>query len=361
VARPRWKKTAIVAVKSALGILVLVMVGREVARTLGGLESQGAWPSIDPKWMALAVGLYLAGLGLFGAWYWRILESSATPIGFLPAVRAYVISHLGKYVPGKAMVVVLRVGFASPYGARPATAAFAAFYETLVMMATGGLLAAVGFLLSPQGTISLPAGPLGTLVVPLALVGLGPGLVFLGLAWPTVFPALTRVMTSPFPGMGPDALPRFSYRLLGEGVLWCLGGWICWGLSQVAVIRAMSPEGLPFSAWTPAASSVALATVAGFLVPVSPGGLGVREGILWEALKGTLQLDHARAVLGSLCLRLAWITGEVFGALALWLVRPARPVSAPPAESASTSAPQPHAPPQVATGTTPTARGDAPR
>ena len=36
----------------------------------------------------------------------------------------------------------MRVGLATPYGARPATAAFATLYETLVMMAAGGLIAA---------------------------------------------------------------------------------------------------------------------------------------------------------------------------------------------------------------------------
>ena len=39
------------------------------------------------------------------------------------ALRAYLISHLGKYVPGKAMVVVIRAGSSAPAGARPATAA----------------------------------------------------------------------------------------------------------------------------------------------------------------------------------------------------------------------------------------------
>ena len=53
---------------------------------------------------------------------------------------AYLVSHLGKYVPGKAMVVVMCAGMSVPFGAGAATAAIATFYETLVMMASGGLL-----------------------------------------------------------------------------------------------------------------------------------------------------------------------------------------------------------------------------
>ena len=63
-------------------------------------------------------------------------------------MRAYLVSHLGKYVPGKAMVVVMRAGLSMPYGARGATAAIATFYETLVMMAAGSLMAALGFALA---------------------------------------------------------------------------------------------------------------------------------------------------------------------------------------------------------------------
>ena len=83
--------------------------------------------------------LYLVGLTFNGIFFRRVLDASPTPVGLFAAVRAYLVSHLGKYVPGKAMVVVVRVGLVTPYGARPATAAFATLYETLVMMASGGL------------------------------------------------------------------------------------------------------------------------------------------------------------------------------------------------------------------------------
>lgn len=330
MARPGWKKRLVLAIKATLGVVVLVAVGRHVLNTWRALGAKGETPSLDLGGMALGVGLYLAGLVLFGIWYWRILEASPSRVGPLGAVRAYLISHLGKYVPGKAMVVVLRVGLAAPYGARPATAAFAAFYETTVMMAAGGLLAAAVFAFGPARSVPLTVGSLGTIVVPLALLGLGPALAFLVLAWPRVFPGLARRLTMPFPGVGPEALPRFRGRLLGEGLAWSLGGWVCWGLSQVAVIHALSPDGLPPSAWPLAMGSVALATVAGFLVPVAPGGLGVREWVLWTALDTVL--DHDRAVLASLALRLAWVIGEVVGAAALAPLRPPRAAVAAPRE-----------------------------
>ena len=135
MSRPGWKKGVKVAVKAVLAALVLWAVGRHVVRTWRDLRAHGETLHVEPAWIALAVALYLAGLVACGVFFTRVLRASPTPIGYVPAVRAYLISHLGKYVPGKAMVVVMRVGLVAPYGARPATAAFATLYETLVMMA----------------------------------------------------------------------------------------------------------------------------------------------------------------------------------------------------------------------------------
>lgn len=324
--------------KLALGVAVLLGVGRHVVQTLAALRRSGQTITLDPTWMALAVVLYLAGLGLFGGWYARLLGVSGTPIGWHAAVRAYIISHLGKYTPGKALVVVVRAGLSSAAGCRPATAAFATLYETLTMMASGGLLATALFAAAPVRTLGLPVPVLGTATIPLALAALGLGLGFLSLVLPPVFRRLAALVRLPFPNVGLEALPRLSGPLLVEGLAWSAAGWVCWGLSQVAVLRALgvAVEGLTGAGTDPtgpavplglAMASVALATLAGFVVLVTPGGLGVREFVLWTALGAAL--PHASAVLASLGLRLAWLVGEVLGALILLPLRPARPESPP--------------------------------
>lgn len=75
---------------------------------------------------------------------------------------------------------------------------------------------------------------------------------------------------------------------------------------------------------------MALATVAGFVVAVAPGGLGVREWVLWTALGAVL--DQDLAVVASLGLRLAWVVGEVVAAAAFLSFSPTKApveVSAP--------------------------------
>ena len=105
-----WKSWGKPAIKAVLTVLVLAFVGRHVARTWRDLHDRGQSPRVDPAWVAASVGLYLAGLSAFGVFFWRVLEAGPTPTRFYPALRAYLISHLGKYVPGKAMVVVMRAG-----------------------------------------------------------------------------------------------------------------------------------------------------------------------------------------------------------------------------------------------------------
>ncbi len=137
---------------------------------------------------------------------------------------------------------------------------------------------------------------------------------FLVLAWPGVFPGgLAKV---PLPRVGPEAMPRFSARLLAEGLAWAALGWALLGLSQVAVIRGLVPagSGLGPGTWPLAVASVALATVAGFAVPIAPGGLGVREWVLWTSLAAAV--DRDLAVVAALVLRLAWVAAR-------WSRRPA--------------------------------------
>jgi uncharacterized membrane protein YbhN (UPF0104 family) len=305
----RRNRSWVPPLKTALGLLVILAVGRHVWKTWDGLAHRDPPLEFAPGWTAAAVVPYVLGLAACGAFYARLLRESATPIGVLPAVRAYLISHLGKYVPGKALVLVMRAGLSLPFGARPATAAFATLYETLTMMAAGGLLAAALFALPPAPWIGLP----GTaLKVPLALVGLAAGLAFLVFVEVRVFKRVAATASLPFSNVGPDALPRLRLGLLGEGLAWTALGWVLLGLSQVLVIHAIVPEGLAVSKYPAVIASVALATVVGFAVPIAPGGLGVREWALWTGLGAAL--DHDRAVVAALLLRLVWVVGELIAA-----------------------------------------------
>jgi uncharacterized membrane protein YbhN (UPF0104 family) len=336
---PRWRRLAIAAVKTVVALLVLWAVGQHVLRNWHDLESQSRSLHFEPAWLGGAGGLYLAGLTACGWFYERILRSSLAPVRLMPALRAYMVSHLGKYVPGKALVVVIRTGLVVPFGGRQSTAAIATFYETLVMMAAGGLISAAGFSMAAgsfsakfklpfRGSVELPVYRVA------AVAGLALGLAFLVVVMPRVFGRLVRFISLPIPGVGPDASPRITWRLLGQGLLWSSAGWFLLGLSQLAVVRSFDPAGaaaLVALGLVPVViASVALATVAGFVVAVLPGGLGVREGVLMSALAPAL--GSVKSVVAALVLRLVWAGAElaITALLLPWSRRPPTGSEAPP-------------------------------
>lgn len=346
----RWKKPAIRAAKLLLGAIIVWMVARALGRAWDDLRSYGATLRPSVPWLIGSGVLYLLGLASFGCFFTRIMARSSTPVPIGPAMRAYLVGHLGKYVPGKAMVVLVRVGLVVPYGARAATAAFATLYETLVMMAVGGLVAGLVFLIWPGPPIEIPIGGGRMVAVPLSILSLGIGLPLLVLAEARIFPKLAMTASVPFPGVDHSALPRFSGGLLAEGVAWSVVGWALMGVSLAATIRAIEPGGLPISGWPMAMAAVALATVAGFLVAIFPGGLVIREAVLTASLGPMLGAEVA--IVAALVLRLVWVVAELVSAGVLMLARPKRPDVAPVVEPITARPdvpPLPDPPPPIAT------------
>ncbi|WP_169980170.1 lysylphosphatidylglycerol synthase domain-containing protein [Tautonia rosea] len=321
----RWKKPAIRGVKFALGALIVWMVARSLFGAWDDLRAYGETLEPSLPWLIVSAGVYLLGLSCFGNFFTRIMARSETPVRLAPGQRAYLIGHLGKYVPGKALVVVLRVGLLVPYGARAATAAFATLYETLVMMATGGILAGWIFVIWPGPPIEVPMGGGRSVSVPLAALSMGIGIPLLILAEARVFPKLAMTASIPFPGVHRDALPRVSIALLAEGIGWSLLGWTLMGLSLVATIQGIEPGSLPMTGWPMAIAAVALATVAGFLVAIFPGGLVIREAVLTASLGPVLGAEPA--IVAALMLRLVWVVAELAISGALMLLRPKRSVA----------------------------------
>jgi hypothetical protein len=153
--RQAWWRVA----KAAVTLAILAGVGWQFVRILQAPELQGTegsrtpaqilWDQVRqarPGWLAASGALYLAGLG-FPAFYWARLQrhlGQQLP-GPVAVCRAYYVSHLGKYLPGKAWALVLRATLIGGPGVRVGVAGMAAFYEVLTSMTGGALFAAVLF------------------------------------------------------------------------------------------------------------------------------------------------------------------------------------------------------------------------
>jgi hypothetical protein len=121
------------------------------------------WSHVQPGWTLLAGLFYFLSM-LPCAWFWqRTMRALGQRPRWRHAVRAYTVGNLGKYVPGKALVVVLRASLIRGRDVALPAAAAAIFVETLTMMAAGAVVAAVLLLIALPDRVPWPwiAGAIG--------------------------------------------------------------------------------------------------------------------------------------------------------------------------------------------------------
>src|SRR5262249_18914445 len=131
---------------------------------------------------------------------------------------------------------------------------------------------------------------------------------------------------------GPNAppLPSPPLSLLAQGLLQGAVGWCLLGLSLGLTVRAVAPDPPAWNLDTYLCDlgGTSLAYVAGFVVLVAPGGIGIREVILQYALAPRFAagmepaLADGLAVVIALVLRLTWTTAEVIATLILYFWKP---------------------------------------
>ncbi len=305
------------AAKSALAAAIVIGVAQQFIRILSHQDFAKYSFRIRIELLVPAGILYLLAQCCWGAFWVRLLKAEGVPVTWYAGYRAYFVSQFGKYIPGKVMVIFMRVGMLRHSGGNPLAVAVTATYETLTSMASGAML---GVLLLPY---------LG--VLPVAISGKTTALVAIA-ALPVVLGVLNKLAARiAARKRSPDArpLPAPSLLLLTQGLLHGVCGWCLLGLSLALVIESVGLNADGIAETYPAdLGAVALSYVAGFVILVAPGGLGIREFVLQEALtpRFALTLDTQTAaglaVIIALLLRLSWTVAELVVALVLYFLHP---------------------------------------
>lgn len=266
---------------------------------------------IHPLWLLAAAAIYLLGLLPAGLFWHRLMITLGQDARLGETLRAYYIGHLGKYVPGKAMVVVIRAGLIRSRRVDAGIAAASVFYETLTMMSVGALLAAGVLAIWFREHTFLCLMAVGLMVAA--------GLPIL----PPVFRRLVK-----FARVGrrdpsiAERLGRLGPATLFLGVAAMTVSWLLLAASLWAVLRAMNVPDVGLVADMPLyVASVALAMVAGFLSLI-PGGAVVRELVLTELIAP--HFGEAVALVSAIVLRLVWLGAELGVSGILYLIRPAK-------------------------------------
>jgi glycosyltransferase 2 family protein len=298
-----------------LAVLALVIWGshRTITAALDQLQAQG-WKLQDLhfRWL-IASGLMYLLAQLPAAWFWNaVLIRLGQHVEFSRTLVAFLIGHVGKYVPGKAMVVVLRAGLIAGPGVRPAIAAISVFYETFTTIACGATVAAIVLLAGYRsGHAWLIAGAL-TLAVVLTLP-----------TYPKFFARLMRLFRIMRSDAGNELVvtKTLDAPLLGAGWISIACGWFLCGMSLWAVLRSVGMEAPLLSNLPLYTATVALSVALGFASMI-PAGFGVRDLALLQLLAPHLEQlapnqGQLLALVAVLVLRLTWLTAEGISAVLL--------------------------------------------
>ena len=301
--RLRWLFWTAVVVSLIIGMTYTAFAAWKDLQELQSSENRWIqWGAVDFTWLSLAGVLYLIGQLPCGFFWHRVLIAMGQRPRLVETMRAYFIGHLGKYVPGKAMVVVMRAGLIHSDRVDPTIAAVSVFVETLTQMAAGAAVAAAILVFQFRDQT-------GLLIASLSL--------FLFAGIPTLPPIarwLVRlVKVTKAKPEAEESLRGLSFRVLLAG--WCgiAVGWIVLGLSLWAVLRGLPLEAArtaELSNWPLWTVAVALAIILGF-VSLIPGGLGVRELVLIPLLAKVAGLGTFVALISAVVLRLVWLLAEL--------------------------------------------------
>ena len=291
------------------------------------VESVPSWKAI--RWdYCLAAG-FLYGLGLVPSSF--LLRRALVSLGQEPrmgtVIAAQLMGHIGKYVPGKAMVIVIRAGVLARDGVKPVQATMSVFLETFLMMAVGGTVAGLVVLWLPvPGWIALMA----------CCIAVAASL-------PT-FPIVLRIVANRLiKDFAEVSDRRIGWGLFVAGWAWSSLSWLLIGASFTMLVAAIpgfavsganAPPGVA-ELYLVCTAAMSLAVVIGF-ASLLPGGAGIRELVVTTVLAVSIGATHA--ILAAIAARILFATVEGVVALCCWLWLRASSSSSSSSTSSSVSA-----------------------
>ena len=231
----------------------------------------GSWNKIqqvhwEPDYLLLTLaGLCYAVAYIPAAIFWRYaMRTLRQQPGIYETFRAYYIGHLGKYIPGKGFVLVIRSGLLNREKTKLSAAVASIFVETMTMMAVGAFVAAliVIFWFRQEGhsieqenrLMLLSVGVMGATMIPII---------------PPVFHFIAKKCRIELEGL--------RFRTLAVGWLLNIPVWVMFGISLWLTMLGIGVQSLSlFHDVIFCTLAMSLAVVFGFVTPI-PGGLGARE------------------------------------------------------------------------------------
>jgi len=299
----RWIVTALVLVAT------FWFLGLQIRAALDELRNRPF--TFRPEWVLVSVAFFVIGMVFNSSSWFFALQDRIRAIGlplqisFSEIARIFLISQVGKYVPGKGFVLVLRYGLLRAKGATFGLITLTTIFETFCCMAAASLIGLL-FLVLPTAPALNKALEETEWFLPMTI--------FFAVSFslsisPPLFALLPRIFSFVVPAAKRHADDWMKWSTFGKSLFWSMVGWLFLGVGFWATVQAVSTERLPI-ADIPALTAVfSIAVVAGFLSLV-PGQLGVREFMLVVVLKHVLGGDELVTVSATILSRLVTLIVE---------------------------------------------------
>jgi uncharacterized membrane protein YbhN (UPF0104 family) len=294
-----------------LAALVVWFAWRELAHEWGNVRLASSQITLHWPWILGSAALVLTSYAILIETWRSTVARWGYPLPYGLATRIWVISNLGKYIPGKVWQITAMGAMARDSGV-PATAAVGSSLITAIInLLAGGLVvlatAANAELIPLPVTLAGGVGIVAFLLLPSALPRIA--------AWV----ARRRGGDISWPAISVGDVLRI---FVGCTVAWVLYGvafqWLAWGTIPAAG-----------GATRYYIATFTVSYLAGFLALFAPGGVGVREVGLLAMLPGFGLMSVGNAALLALISRV-WLTVlELLPGLLLLLLRPVRRASPP--------------------------------
>lgn len=287
VIRSRALRAAFVLVALVLGVIAVVNRWQDVRPVLHRL---------DAGWLALSFAAALLALVASAAMWRSLLAGMGSRLPVRVAGRVFLVSQLGKYLPGSVWPVLAQMELARDHEVPRTRAGTASILVMVMNLASGLFVAAL--------TIPVFAGDVAARYRWMLL--LAP--VILAFLYPRILNPLLNVLFR----LARRPPPEHALRLrdIARGFAWSLATWLAYGVHTWLLalgIGTHAAAALPL-----AIGGFALAFCAGFLVVIVPAGAGVRDVALAAALSPVLGAGGAIVV--SLASRLLLVIADLAAA-----------------------------------------------
>ncbi len=256
------KKTGVLILKIVVMATVFTFVGVRLAETW---HTVGQHPvSIDWRYCAI---IPLAFIGIMATnaltWLW-LARQMGDRSAMIPLLGAYTFSQMGKYAPGKVLLVVMRLERTHRVGMSRETCLLSTLLENAMYTLSGALVGSTALVMAARNH-------------PLYLVGCGMLMAgLLGLFHPRIF---FWIINTALRSMGKGAIPPHRRFKLSHMICAVLMFLPCWLFGGVALWAAVSCVHHVSVVHTAELIGVFALSVSLGMFSLLPGGLGVREAV----------------------------------------------------------------------------------